>query len=806
MNRKHSLTGLILAFLLAACTGTPALPGITPVAGDTPSPTPVPTGVTPPTVTPVPTPIPPVRVSAGDLALFNGDYERARAEYQSAYYSTGDPAVRAAALYGLGRTEFEDGNYNLFTLNPLRELVAAYPDSSYTPPAYILLGKTYDELMRYGEAAEAYAAYLNLESGLLDAYAQEWRGDSLWNAGDPFNAIDAYLAALAAPRTGDRTSLEIKIARAYADAGDATIALNRYADIAARSSNDYIKAQMDFLSGQLYLNLGQPDQAYPFFQHTVLNYPLAYDSFSALVALEEAGIYVDDLSSGLVYYFAGRYGTALLALNRYEIANPQNDGTVYYYRALALRELGYYGDSILDWDYLIDNYPENRYWLTAWDEKAYTQWAYLNDYTGAAQTLMEFVSYAPSSLDAPRFMLSAGRMYERGQDLENAALTWERLADQYPASNLVPLSLFWGGIARYRSGNLDLALVDFQRSLLLSTASEDQARAYFWIGKIQQSLGNTPEAQTAWQQAATIDPTGYYSERAQDLLLGRDYFEPPASYHLTYDAATERAEAETWMRVVFGLPPDTNLGSPGVLLDDPRLQRGTALWELGFYDDARLEFEDLRQAVSENSADCYRLGNYLLDLGLYRSAVFAHRQVLTLAGMDTQAETLSAPRYFNHVRYGPYYADLIIPIAQYHDLHPLLLISIIRQESLFEGFVRSGAGARGLMQIIPSTGETLAASIGWPLDYTADDLYRPYVSITYGAHYLDLNRDRFNRNYYAALAAYNGGPGNAAIWLELAGNDPDLLVEIIRFEETRTYIRSIYEIFAMYRNLYSTVP
>jgi soluble lytic murein transglycosylase len=224
------------------------------------------------------------------------------------------------------------------------------------------------------------------------------------------------------------------------------------------------------------------------------------------------------------------------------------------------------------------------------------------------------------------------------------------------------------------------------------------------------------------------------------------------------------------------------------------------------YDEARLEFEDLRQSVSVNPADCYRLGNYLLEMGLYRPAIFAHRQVLTLAGLETQAETLAAPRYFNHVRYGPYYADLIIPIAQYHDLHPLLLTSIVRQESLFEGFVRSGAGARGLMQIIPSTGETLAGSIGWPLNYTADDLYRPYVSITYGAHYLDLNRDRFNRNLYAALAAYNGGPGNAAIWLELSGNDPDLLVEIIRFEETRTYIRSIYEIFAMYRNLYSTVP
>jgi soluble lytic murein transglycosylase len=55
---------------------------------------------------------------------------------------------------------------------------------------------------------------------------------------------------------------------------------------------------------------------------------------------------------------------------------------------------------------------------------------------------------------------------------------------------------------------------------------------------------------------------------------------------------------------------------------------------------------------------------------------------------------------------------------------------------------------------------------------------------------------------YAALAAYNAGPGSAAIWKGLAGEDPDLLLEIIRFQETRNYIRFIYEIFTVYRNLY----
>jgi len=58
---------------------------------------------------------------------------------------------------------------------------------------------------------------------------------------------------------------------------------------------------------------------------------------------------------------------------------------------------------------------------------------------------------------------------------------------------------------------------------------------------------------------------------------------------------------------------------------------------------------------------------------------------------------------------------------------------------------------------------------------------------------------------YAALAAYNAGPGNASVWKELAGDDQDLLLEVVRFQETRDYIRFIYEIYTIYRTLYSPV-
>ncbi len=201
----------------------------------------------------------------------------------------------------------------------------------------------------------------------------------------------------------------------------------------------------------------------------------------------------------------------------------------------------------------------------------------------------------------------------------------------------------------------------------------------------------------------------------------------------------------------------------------------------------------------------FRLIQPLLKMGFYRSAIFASRQVLTLAGMDNNA-TLNAPAYFNHIRFGTFFQDMVLSYANTEKLNPLFLFSVIRQESLFEGFANSGAGARGLMQIMPATGQEIVTQMDWPQNFTPDDLYRPLVSIRLGARYLARQRDAFDGDLFAALAAYNGGPGNAAIWLDLAGGDPDLFLEIIRIKETRDYITQIYEFTNLYRLVYEKNP
>jgi len=75
-----------------------------------------------------------------------------------------------------------------------------------------------------------------------------------------------------------------------------------------------------------------------------------------------------------------------------------------------------------------------------------------------------------------------------------------------------------------------------------------------------------------------------------------------------------------------------------------------------------------------------------------------------------------------------------------------------------------------------------------------------------GTRYLSRQYIYMNSDYYGALAAYNGGPGNARSWSELSGADPDLYLECIRYDQTRDYVRRVFENFEIYASLYAREP
>ena len=155
---------------------------------------------------------------------------------------------------------------------------------------------------------------------------------------------------------------------------------------------------------------------------------------------------------------------------------------------------------------------------------------------------------------APEFLFYAGRVAERDFDLKTAARLWERIGTQFSTSSWAFEGLFQAGIARYRLGEFQNAISTFQSALGVTATPTDQAAAYFWIGKTYQKWGYPEAANDAWLQASTSDPTGYYSERATDLIENREPFDLPERTILVTDPLTEKAEAITWMRTIFSHP------------------------------------------------------------------------------------------------------------------------------------------------------------------------------------------------------------------------------------------------------------
>jgi len=788
-------------------TPTSALVFATPTPQPTPAQAadqqPIITPTAPPAPTSLPAPAQETHIEVGDKALGLGNFETALAAYEQASVSA-DSESRASALLGLGRTYLQlDDTDN--ALKYLRELLDQYPQTRQSAKANFALAQTYEQIDRTEDAAEYYLAYLTEQPGILDAYIYEKRGDLLSANGNFSLAQIEYQAALNSPRLLNDFELEIKLARSYAYIGDYGTALVMYDDIAARTTSDYIKAQMGYLKGIALSAQGDTAGAQAIYLEMINNYPAAYDSYLALVELVNAGYAVDELQRGIVDYFAGEYVAALAALDRYLSAAPTDPARAYYYKGLCLRAQNNPAAAIETWDIAIVGYPASPVIDRVYEQKAYTQWAFLDQYPEARQTLVDFVDAQPNHARAAEFLFDAAQISERNANLADAVALWERIPVDFPQSAYNFNALIQAGLGEYRQGNFQAAQAIFLRAQANSANIAETSAALFWVAKTYQQLGDRPAAEQFWQAAASTDPTGYYSERALDILANRPPFDPPMAFDLGYDAQAEYQQAEQWLRTTFSLPPETDLSSPGTLNDEPNFRRGMEFWELGLYNLASTEFDALRTLIQNDPAACFRLAQTLVQLGAYRPAILTTRQILTLAQLD-DAASLNAPMYFNRIRFGAYYIDLVIPEAQTYNFHPFVVWSLMRQESFFDQTIVSPAGARGLMQIMPATGQELSEQLGWPANYSNESLNLPLVSIKLGLRYLSNAQRYLDGDLFAAMAAYNGGPGNAAAWKELSQNDPDLFLEIIRLDEPRRYIKGIYEMFNIYRRLYGRIP
>ncbi|MDA9556953.1 murein transglycosylase [Vibrio sp.] len=140
--------------------------------------------------------------------------------------------------------------------------------------------------------------------------------------------------------------------------------------------------------------------------------------------------------------------------------------------------------------------------------------------------------------------------------------------------------------------------------------------------------------------------------------------------------------------------------------------------------------------------------------------------------------------------------------AKKHDIDPITLMSLARQESGLDEKARSPVGARGIMQIMPATARYVARK--YKLAYNgASDLYHVEKNIKIGSQYLDGLLDRYDNNRILAFAAYNAGPNRVKTWRKRSDGKLDVyaFIESIPFNETRGYVQNILMFETYYRNI-----
>lgn len=218
------------------------------------------------------------------------------------------------------------------------------------------------------------------------------------------------------------------------------------------------------------------------------------------------------------------------------------------------------------------------------------------------------------------------------------------------------------------------------------------------------------------------------------------------------------------------------------LLANQGLQRAFELYAVGLPRQARREWT---QALDGADMDTLKQAvDIAYRRGWYDRAVFTFN-------------TGDALRYYEQ-RFPLASQDGLVPQAEEAGIDPSWAYAILRAESAWMADARSGADARGLMQLLPSTAALVAKRNGitW---VGGDSLFDPVTNIILGTRYLAQMANRFNGAPWLASAAYNAGPGKVDQWLAARGTlPPDLFIATIPYKETREYVARVMSFAVIY--------
>ncbi len=426
------------------------------------------------------------------------------------------------------------------------------------------------------------------------------------------------------------------------------------------------------------------------------------------------------------------------------------------YKSLGQREA-----AIAQWQEVVGRYPN-----TAFAPKALYRWArffWNQDEDDAALLLFKRLTK-----EYPRHDLAAeawnamGRIFQSQQDNANAASAYRHLRQQFSRTPLALEAHWRQGWMAYSQGEYRTAQKIFQKLAQSVPGTVEGIRALYWQARATGRMGQSEEAATVYRRLLRRYPHGYYAlwaeKRLGTMLSAFPLKTPPAS-------PTPRLSA----------------------VQGAHYQRYTTLVDLGLLSLARRELDFVHHRAQRGTSWTEFFISAYQRVNDY-AAVFRLLPRLNLRNAAKQAYL-----------YPQAYWDLVLTHAEKKDLDPYLVISLIRQESLFDAAAVSRANAHGLMQLLPTTAARLT---DLPLNGESA-LTDPALNIRLGTTYLRGLLERYQGSLILALGAYNAGEKAADKWLVRFGElEPDEFVENISYGETRRYVKLVLRNYRTYVQMY----
>jgi len=456
---------------------------------------------------------------------------------------------------------------------------------------------------------------------------------------------------------------------------------------------------------------------------------------------------------------------------------------VYYKRARALYYKKEYKEAFNQCEEIITKFPPGEITIKA-NYLGGNSLRALGERYLAIDKYEKIIKQYPESYYARQSYLRLAESYFQLKEKEKGISLWRELINNYPNSYESMTSL-WNLARYYTNKNSYSESLDYYREL---SERFSQSRlgddALYWKGKILENMGSDEEAKIVYEKLVREYPLSYYAERI---------IEQRSDISFTWPISLSRKE--DFIDLGEFLKKYDKIEGKGQLA----LLKAELFEEISFYKESIVE---LREALNYNSGNIFLLFKlsdvYKKNEDYYGSLNYTEI-IFNYFKDNHQLEDL--PLELWQSLYPVYFENIIRENALKYEIDPLLVLATIREESRFNSWNESVAGARGLMQIIFSTGEWIAQKLNLE-DFNDDMLFDPEINIDLGCWYINYLKERFLNDPILIISGYNAGPGTTSKWLkQYDRSDLDNFVENVPYSETREHIKKVMKSYHMYKRL-----